>query len=181
MTKINLYSQDYFSNAVDELRRLHYFEEPVINASTKDTLDDSSRHILAYCSQNLIGAIRLTINSTQADEKAATLTKAVIDRSWKRRELYKILMLEIVVMAFEMGCDRAVACVPLSIVIRNFLTSLGFEVVAEPTVLDNLRFDTTICEYIQLDLRRNIQKIIHARNELVTRFQTKNYHIISHY
>lgn len=182
MTEISLYIQDYFSDEIDQLRSLHYSDQGVSSSSTKDQLDNSSRHILAFSDENLIGAIRLTIDSSDVNhEKSANLTKAVVVSSWRRRELYKLLMLEIVMLSFEMGCSKAIAKVPLSIVFKKFLISLGFEIVGEPTVFDDPPFQTIICENIQLNLRDNYLKIIHARNDLLLRFQAKNFHITSHY
>jgi hypothetical protein len=178
MIEIDLKLEKGFHNHIDHLRKFHY-TDGVVDLTSKDALDDVGTHLVAYNSGVPIGTVRLTIENKKSEDsvyekRIANLTKSVVIKSWRRKGLYKLLMLEIVIHSFDVGCDLAIAKIPLTIITKKFLLSLGFEIVGKPTISDDSPFGAMLCENIQLDLRRNMQKIVHARNELFFRFQTNN-------
>lgn len=191
MKTIKIEAVKTFTPEMERLRRMDYDK----NTSDKiwtDEFDARSIHILATCKNELIGIIRLTINQpsvlqTWANGKApiqngqdiADLTRAIVAKRWRNRNIFKLLMTEAIIKAKILGLTKVFSAIKTCAAHQKTFYDLGFENIGETVVFTHPPVSRTLCQSLIQFPQEHFLKALEMRNKVLNGERLKNFKVVS--
>lgn len=125
------------------------------SSSGRDAFDLRSHFLTATIGDVVVGSVRLTFGGASvlttwsggrcplpAGPRIVELTRGVVARPYRRSNIYKLLMIEAMIVAQMRGCRAACAAVKPDFIAFPFLERLGFELVGKPVLFHDTPRET---------------------------------------
>lgn len=191
MKIIKIKAVSNFTPAMEKLRRKGYGGNNS-RAFSGDEFDANSVHVTASCEGELIGMIRLTMSSVSVIQSllnknysmlgqfgAAELTRAVVCRRWRGRNIFKLLMAEALMTAAKLGADKAVSIVEPDAAHLEFLRTIDFYDLGDLVLANNRPKGEVVAQIIAKSLDEDMGKIFDTRAQVISCERLKNFRIVS--
>jgi hypothetical protein len=143
--------RDYFSVAMELLRRHDFSELAWPGGTSEDELDQRSSHLTVSVDGELAGMVRLTKRPLSVlfawaigphhipdGNDIIEATRAVVALKWRGMDLYKLMMAEATRYCDRVGASRVVAQIEPDFPLRGYLATIGYRDRGEPTRSQNL-------------------------------------------
>jgi len=124
-------------------------------SSGRDAFDVRSHFLTATIGDVVVGSIRLTFGEASVlatwsggrcplptGPRIVELTRGVVARPYRQSHIYKLLMIESMIVAQTRACRAACAAVKPDFVALPFLVRLGFETVCKPVLFHDTPRET---------------------------------------
>ena len=169
-SRIRFSVTDSFTPEMDELRQT-FTSNPWPDGTSIDPFDNCSFHILAFVENQLAGMVRLSAHpisplaswvlkpdSLRSGIRIVEATRAVVSPEFRGNGIYKALMANAVIWAFQHNILWIVGAIELPFPLLPFLRELGFSDFEQQKRFLNPPNGETVCQVIKADVRESYTK-----------------------